>query len=115
MYFSKAPLLLLYIRLFGIETWLRMTCYVTLAATAVLHLVCAIYASIGCIPADGKYESTFVLNCAEATHIPVLLRCFAAIATDVVALVLPLVVVAKLHLPTSRKIGLVLVFTTGIL
>lgn len=115
MYFAKAPLLLLYIRLFGIEKWLRRTCYATLAASAVLHLVCAIYASIGCIPADGKYESAFVLKCAEATQIPVLLRCFAAIATDIVALVLPLMVVAGLHLPTSRKIGLALVFTTGIL
>ncbi|KAK7926712.1 CFEM domain-containing protein [Apiospora marii] len=114
MYFAKAPLLLLYIRLFGIELWLRVACYVTLAATAVLHLVCAIYASVGCIPADGKYESAFVLKCVAATQIPVLLRCFAAIATDVVALVLPLMIVAGLHLPMSRKIGLVLVFTTGI-
>ncbi|KAK7975790.1 hypothetical protein PG989_014253 [Apiospora arundinis] len=114
MYFAKAPLLLLYIRIFGIKKWFRVVCYTVLLATAVIYLACALYSGISCIPADGLYDDSFVLECAQSTFVPALCRCFTSIFTDLVALSLPLSVVVKLHLPRGRKIGLALVFMTGI-
>ncbi|KAK8135354.1 hypothetical protein PG984_003294 [Apiospora sp. TS-2023a] len=115
MYFAKAPLLLLYIRIFGIKRWLRVVCYTVLLATAIVYLVCALYSGIRCVPADGLYDDSFVLECAQSTFVPALCRCFTSIFTDLVALSLPLSVVVKLQLPRGRKIGLALVFMTGIL
>ncbi|KAI1371224.1 hypothetical protein F4677DRAFT_450646 [Hypoxylon crocopeplum] len=114
MYFAKVPLLLFYIRIFSIKKWLRITCYVVLAATAVVYLVCAIYSGANCIPGNGIYDVPFQLQCEARTLIPALCRCFTSIFTDVVALSLPLAVVTRLHLPRTRKIGLALVFMTGI-
>lgn len=115
MYFSKAPLLLLYIRIFGIHKWLRVACYLTLAATAVIFLVCALYSGVNCIPSGGVYDAPFLLKCMTNTFTPALCRCFTSIFTDIIALSLPLAVVAKLHLPRARKIGLAVVFMSGIL
>lgn len=115
MYFSKAPLLLLYVRIFGIHRWLRISCYFTLTVTAVIYLVCAIYSGVNCIPNNGTYDAPFLLKCATSTFIPALCRCFTSIFTDIVALLLPLTVVAKLHLPRARKAGLAVVFMSGIL
>ncbi|KAI5919379.1 hypothetical protein F4810DRAFT_510352 [Camillea tinctor] len=114
MYFAKTPLILLYIRLFGIHQWLRVSCYLLLTVTAVIYLVCAIYSGVNCISHDGNYDTPFLLRCMTNTFIPALCRCFTSIITDILILLLPLPVVAKLHLPRARKIGLMIVFMTGI-
>ncbi|KAI0118992.1 hypothetical protein F4814DRAFT_458418 [Daldinia grandis] len=114
MFFAKAPIFLFYIRIFNINNWLRITCYVVLTTTAIAYSACSIYSGVNCIPSSGVYDTSFLNQCAERTLIQAIVRCFISISTDIIALSLPLAIVTKLHLPLSRKIGLALVFMTGI-
>lgn len=53
-------------------------------------------------------------DCIEITHIKMAIG-GANILTDFVIMVMPLPLVLKLHLGRAQKIGLMLVFSTGIL
>ncbi|KAI1477572.1 hypothetical protein F4774DRAFT_193048 [Daldinia eschscholtzii] len=115
LFFAKAPILLFYIRVFRIKRWLRVTCYIVLATTAVVYAACAIYSGVNCIPGNNIYSLSFLSRCLERNFIPVLVRCFTSITSDAVAISLPLAVVTKLKLPVPKKMALALVFMMGIL
>jgi hypothetical protein len=114
MYFSKTPLLLLYIRLFYVKRWLRFSCYFILVATAIVYLVCAAFSGSHCIPSDGDYDLEFQSDCMNNTFPTALARCFTSIFSDLLILSLPLPVIMALNLPTPRKTGLAVVFLTGV-
>jgi hypothetical protein len=115
MYFSKTPLLLLYIRIFYVKTWLRLSCYAILATTAIIYLVCAAFSASHCvISSGGNYDAEFQADCIANSLVTALVRCFTSIFCDLLILALPIPVILALNLPASRKTALAVVFLTGI-
>lgn len=115
MYFAKTPLLVFYIRTFGIKRWLRNTCYIILVVTALIYLVCMTYACVHCNPSGKSLDAVFLVECTTSTYVTSICRCFTSVLTDVSILVLPLSTIFKLHLPFHKKIGLAVMVMSGIL
>ncbi|RYP86359.1 hypothetical protein DL769_000743 [Monosporascus sp. CRB-8-3] len=95
MYTAKLPLLLLFIRTFGIEKWLRWTCKFLI-----------IFGMLGFLA---------TATCITAVTHGAISRGSLSLTMDLIMFALPLPVIKKLHLPFRRKIGLALVFMTGLL
>ncbi|KAF2472306.1 uncharacterized protein BDR25DRAFT_221038 [Lindgomyces ingoldianus] len=77
MWASKAPILLLYTRIFGVERWLRRTSYAASASGVALGVI--------------------------------------SVITDLIIFFLPISSILKMQLPFAKKLGLLIVFMTGIL
>ncbi|EPE33788.1 hypothetical protein GLAREA_06801 [Glarea lozoyensis ATCC 20868] len=111
---SKAPILLLYIRLFGVKNWLKVSSYITLAVTFIIFFVGMVYTGVACSPGNKVLDIPFILNCTTtSTKIGVTLGTTSVVA-DLIILVLPIPVILKLQMAGPKKIGLFIVFLTGV-
>lgn len=115
MYLSKTPLLVFYIRVFGVKNWLRWTCLTTLVLTAVSYLGSSAYAAVHCSPKGSGMDQGAITRCMEHGHTQNMIHGFTSVFADMLILCLPLTIVSKLHLPPSKKAGLTVVFLLGIL
>ncbi|KAI1767906.1 hypothetical protein GGR53DRAFT_51104 [Hypoxylon sp. FL1150] len=109
---SKTPILFLYIRLFGSERWLRVCSYATLVSSAVILGAGVIAVGAVCIRRhEGAVAETRCRNYWDRAWV----ACGStSLGADLVVLALPLPIIAKLRLPTRKKLGLALVFASGI-
>ncbi|KAI0096817.1 hypothetical protein F4776DRAFT_658602 [Hypoxylon sp. NC0597] len=115
MYTAKLPLLFLFIRLFGVEKWLRWTCRFLIVFGLLGFLTAATYTSVSCSPQLHIVAVPFLFKCVTAVTNGCISRGSLSLTMDLVMFVLPLPVITKLKLPLRRKLGLVLVFMTGLL
>ncbi|KAI1207434.1 uncharacterized protein F4807DRAFT_434567 [Annulohypoxylon truncatum] len=117
MWTAKAPVLLLYIRLFGLHKWMRLSCLATLAVMALVILIGDAYNAAKCMPQDitspGYIE--YVTNCNRVGSTVGVICGFVGVFSDAVIFCLPLPILAKLHLPLAKKLGLSVVFLVGAL
>ncbi|KAI0148434.1 hypothetical protein GGR57DRAFT_475445 [Xylariaceae sp. FL1272] len=111
---SKAPVLLLYIRLFGVKTWMRYASYITLVISFLGFAGPALPALIQCRPFDTPYTIPKWTRCSASTFLSGFGQGATSITIDLVILLLPLHPIYSLNLPLRRRIGLGLVFLTGI-
>lgn len=115
MWCSKAPIIFLFISLFGIERWLRFVSYATLVVLAVAVISAAGVTSATCNPNGDDLSPLFLLECSDvASKVGVGLGVISVVV-DVIIMVIPIPVVIKLNLPTHKKAGLFVMFTSGIL
>ncbi|KAK3989378.1 hypothetical protein QBC44DRAFT_291240 [Cladorrhinum sp. PSN332] len=114
---AKVPILLLIVRLFGINNWLRITSYVVMAGSFVIFLVCMALTGAKCAPtSEAKYNNIgFLITCANTGSKTGVVIGGTAVAMDVIILILPLPVLSQLRLPARQKIGLFVVFLSGTL
>ncbi|KAI1259257.1 hypothetical protein F5Y18DRAFT_433541 [Xylariaceae sp. FL1019] len=111
----KAPLLFLYLRLFGIKRWLTLGSYATLGVMATAYTAGLVAIPPACTPRTDSLTSEFISSCQLRTRqINVYLGAVSVLA-DLVILLLPLPVVINLSLVVRSKIGLILVFLSGFL
>lgn len=115
MYFSKTPLLILYIRLFGIKSWLRVTCYATLALSFVLFLTSLSVVGTACSHSEEAPDPMLLAKCIKTKMLVGVMNGSTAVVTDIIVVILPLPTIAKLALPLHKKIGLAVLFLSGIL
>jgi hypothetical protein len=119
MWTSKAPILLLFIRLFGIDKSLRITCYAILVLTALAYLVDAIVPGALCPPKQVEFTDVMALmnlaSCSKRSSEAGVASGTISLVTDLIILVLPLPFIAKMHLAFHKKVGLMAVFLMGIL
>lgn len=113
MYFSKLPLLILFLRTFGVKRWLRYTCYSLMVFTAIGFLASAMYTGIRCSPEIYTADVPFLFQCVSATFYTTVSRNALSLAVDVVIFVLPLPIILRLKMALHKKIGIALVFLTG--
>ncbi|KAF4631711.1 hypothetical protein G7Y89_g6426 [Cudoniella acicularis] len=114
---AKAPILLLFIRLFGVHRWIRVTSIAILVVTGVAIIVGDSYNAAKCAPpkSDDGMTLVFLSNCSTASsYVGVTLGTFGLVA-DIIIFVLPLPIIAKLHLPLGKRIGIAIVFLAGFL
>ncbi|XXG99645.1 hypothetical protein Hte_005986 [Hypoxylon texense] len=108
---SKAPILFIYIRLFGSQRWLRWCSYGTLLVLTIPQLASVIAVSAVC----GKHGNDPSMDCLELWD-EAWVACGAlSLAVDVVILLSPIPVILQLKLPVRKRLGLALVFASGIL
>lgn len=112
MWTAKAPILILYIRLFSIDKVLKIICYLTLTITAILSTVFAIL-PLAVRNSGSEYVWMYYWS-IESSLAGVVIGAIA-VTTDVVILVLPQRSIYKMQLPLHKKVGLVVVFFTGIM
>ncbi|KAI0976664.1 hypothetical protein F4678DRAFT_120418 [Xylaria arbuscula] len=113
LWFSKAPILFLYIKLFGVSHWLRWTSYATLLITGLVYLAGLIYTLVMC-PTD---QVTLIAyqTCAHSNTLAGVISGFVSVIADAIIFILPIPVIFGLQLETSKKIGLSVTFLSGIL
>ncbi|KAI0141773.1 hypothetical protein GGR57DRAFT_398634 [Xylariaceae sp. FL1272] len=117
-WFCKAPLLLFYIRLFGVKDIVRLVCYITLVVTALVYVITSTYAAMECNPYSPYNYSLgregYLARCvplyARVSFIP---TCTFSLIQDIINFVLPIPLIWRLNLSRSKKVGLCFVFVWG--
>ncbi|KAI1187612.1 hypothetical protein F5B17DRAFT_399041 [Nemania serpens] len=110
----KAPILFLYIRLFGIKKWLRVTSYTTLVLTALVYASGIIAIPPACTPRTHDLSEEFIDNCQTRTRMISVYLGSVSVLADVIILVLPMPVVFGLKLLVRSRVGLVFLFLSGL-
>lgn len=115
MWCSKAPILLLYIAIFGIRVMLRISSYIVLVLLGIATLVAAAGTSAACDPRGGGITAEFILQCHQMGSKYGVALGFVSVFVDVIIIILPIPAVWQLNLPKHKKVGLSIMFMSGIL
>ncbi|KAI1120269.1 hypothetical protein F5Y10DRAFT_290040 [Nemania abortiva] len=111
---SKIPILFLYIRLFGVKRWLKILSYVLLFVLVVLIVVSIVAIAVVCAPHAEIEPQSHLLKCNNwSAHNGIATGIFSLVL-DIIIFLLPIPIIINLRLPTSRKIGLAVVFASGL-
>ncbi|KAK0620764.1 hypothetical protein B0T14DRAFT_430816 [Immersiella caudata] len=109
----KCCILLLYLRLFQVVRWFRISCWALLAIVAI-YCTASIAATIfQCQPVIRAFDKDTPGHCLDTAKFWFANAGFS-IATDVIILLLPMPLVWKLEVPRTQKVALVAVFAVGI-
>ncbi|KAI1375703.1 hypothetical protein F4677DRAFT_114681 [Hypoxylon crocopeplum] len=111
----KAPILFLYIQVFGIKRWMRFASYATLIITFLFLLGWNIWLLYKNIPRNDLVTPEFLAESSYSGSVAGVASGALGLVADVVIFVLPFPVIGSLQLPLHKKIGLVVVFLTGLL
>ena len=115
MWCSKAPILFLYISLFGVRRWLRITSYITLVMFAAAIIVAAAIATAPCDPNHQDPDFSMLLHCTDINSKVGVGLGVLSVTADVIIIILPIPVIMTLNLPGAKKFGLLVMFMSGIL
>ncbi|KAI9148472.1 hypothetical protein HJFPF1_12304 [Paramyrothecium foliicola] len=111
---SKAPILMVYIRIFGVQAWLRWACHIVLIVSALGYIASFIPAIIKCRPLDTPHTPEKWVECSESNFTGSAVAGVVSVVVDLCILIFPLRPIYLLNLSTRRKIGLGIVFCSGI-
>lgn len=116
IFFAKASLFLLYLRLFTPDRWTRKFIYLGLVITFAAYLATTVAFGGFCLPRPSESWAEALLSprCGKATGMTYIQGIFNVVS-DFYILILPVPVVIKLRLPLKRKIGVCAIFMTGLL
>ena len=116
MLFIKLTFFLLYIQIFHPMRWLRISSYVNATALCAFYGACTVEQLIFTIPRSSETWSSHLVS-SEYAKSDILSVPLSAVGLffDIVILVLPIAGIMRLQLPTRRRIGILLIFLTGLL
>ncbi|KAJ6020039.1 hypothetical protein N7499_003335, partial [Penicillium canescens] len=109
--FTKASILLLYIRIFALPRFILMS-RIALGVISTYGLWCVLSSILSCIPVNAFWDTSIQGRCIKREF----LWFFNAginIVTDLGILVMPIPVLSHLQLSWKRKFGLMLIFAAG--
>ncbi|ROW10728.1 hypothetical protein VPNG_05124 [Cytospora leucostoma] len=112
IFFAKASILLLYLRIFGVNRWLRTTIYIGITLLAIFYTAMACAGIVGVVQCVGLAAAS-IQFCSDIGGPIQLAQSAFNVITDVWILILPMPLVLKLQMPRARKIGLLAVFAVG--
>ena len=115
--FAKLSFFILYFQLFRPMLWMRVCVYVGAAFLVAVHVGMFIAMVVLTTPSSGESWVDHIFSQREHNSQFELSVPFAAVGFvfDMYLLLLPLGAVWKLQLPNRRKIGVTLIFMTGLL
>ncbi|EMR64780.1 putative integral membrane protein [Eutypa lata UCREL1] len=115
LWLSKAPIIFVYLRLFGIHKWLRYISWATLVVAALVYIAGLIFTLVKC-PVDPN-NATFPAyqDCAASNTLTGVISGFVSVVVDMIIFTLPIPIILRLKLEMSKKIALGLTFFSGIL
>ena len=113
--FTKASILLLYLRLFSPSRTVRYVIYFNLSANVVVYVTGFFVEAFLCTPREAIWnpwiEDYKCLN-ENAVHMA---SALLNVLSDFAILVLPISSVWSLQMPKEKKLGVIAVFATGLL
>lgn len=114
----KLSLFLLLLEAFGSLRWLRHLIYTGILVTGIVHGSICIALAAACIPRHDNSKLAYLTaisapRCARNYYLNVWPGLFN-IFSDCYLLILPLPAVWHLHLPTGKKVGITMMFLTGL-
>ncbi|KAI1206940.1 uncharacterized protein F4807DRAFT_208691 [Annulohypoxylon truncatum] len=112
---TKAPILLLYLKLFGVYPWLRWASYITLVVTALCFIAAMAITLAHCDLTDSYAEPATLDKCISASATGAIFSGFIAVFADVIIFCLPIPAIARMRIALSKKVGLGIIFCSGIL
>lgn len=116
MLFLKTTFFILYLQLFNPMRWLRLSAYIGITFTVMFYAGMTIALFIFTTPRQDEtwlsHQFTHSEQLALAMSIP---HSCVGLAVDVYILVLPIIAVSKLQMPARRKVGIILLFATGLM
>lgn len=112
---SKLAILSFYWRVFR-YTSIRIPILVLIAAVSIWVTIRTFMVIFHCVPVQAYWDKT-IKDAHCALNAPTLFFCTILIhcVMDCIILVLPVIEVAKMHLPWSKKLAVVGLFTSGIM
>ncbi|KAI1364390.1 hypothetical protein F5Y08DRAFT_214996 [Xylaria arbuscula] len=113
LWFSKAPILFLYTKLFGVHRWLLYISWGTLLITGLVYIAGLIFTLVSCATDDLTLLA--YQQCAHDNTLTGVISGFVSVFADAVIFLLPIPIIFGLQLETSKKIGLSITFLSGIL
>ena len=116
MLFLKVTFFIMYLHIFGPMRWLRLCGYAGATLTAVFYGAMTITTLIFTTPRhddDNSWLSHYVSKAGKHATVISVPQSVVGLAIDLVILILPIIAVLQLQLPKRRKIGVILIFTTG--
>ncbi|CAG8984289.1 hypothetical protein HYALB_00010714 [Hymenoscyphus albidus] len=114
-YFARVPLVLLYLRFFGVKKWLRVSSYTFLIVYPLTLVAGVIFTAVKCNPNGKDLDAPWLGSCIHNGFIVGVWNGSFAALSDIILFILPLPIVFNLHLFFDKKLSLVVVFMTGIL
>lgn len=114
-FFAKAAILILYYRAFKPKKWMRWSCWFLAFVSFGAYWQTVPQTFIYCMPHNGGAWDLNVLQKCNHLKIPGLVHGAMNVALDIVMVILPVPIVAKLQVPLSKKIALSAIFATGLL
>jgi hypothetical protein len=106
---------LFFVRLFGTLRWVTVTCYTLLVFTFVAYLAYLAALLAFCIPRDGEpWASNLTQRCASTAPGTIVMG-VVALVIDLAMFLIPFLIIPKLNLSRSNKMGLATVFLFGFL
>ncbi|MCJ1405216.1 hypothetical protein MMC11_008443 [Xylographa trunciseda] len=121
----KLSLLWFYRRTFLVnQKWLRVAWWINVGYIILWTVGCTLFYIAQCIPPDYYWQRVYLLlkippptpltgECRSATPELIALPLILSLASDFGILLLPVVTLARLHMRTSRKLGLIVIFSLG--
>ena len=115
MTLAKLTFFLTYLQIFWPLKWLRVCIYIGIAATTMFYLAVEVFWLVEITPRHGQTFASVAVSPAEFRVLLLSVPTAAVgLGIDLYLLILPITAVAQLQLPTRRKIGVILIFLTGI-
>lgn len=116
MLLVKLTFFLLYLQIFQPLRWLRVSTYIGASALCAFYGACTIVQFVFATPRpDETWESHLLSPDELKSSILSVPLSAVGLVFDIVILALPIAVVMRLQLPTRRKLGIALIFATGLL
>lgn len=113
IFFAKASILLLYIRVFGPIRWIRYLVCVGMVFLFLVTWITVPLHTIYCTPRHGaRWDPSVLSRCQRVAVVGIVQGTFHVIF-DIFIIVLPLPVIFNLNLEFRKKLGLAAVFMTG--
>ena len=115
MWSAKSAIPTLYIHIFGTVAWFPRTCIFWVVFMSLIYGANIVVSAVYYIPHKGEsWGKKAIQRCAKSTCFAVVIGVFSLIS-DVVIFLLPFPLLLKLKLTRSKKIGLIVVFSVGLL
>ncbi len=115
MIFTKLTFFLVYLQLFHPFKWLRVCIYIGATLTTIFYVTVEVCWIVWITPRKGQTFASVAVSPAMFKSLLLSVPVAAVgLAIDLYLLVLPITAVMQLQLPTRRKVGVTLMFLTGL-
>lgn len=111
----KLTFFLVYFQIFRPFKWLRTCVYIGASITTAFYFATFIYWTVSITPRRGQSFAEVAVSPAEFKSLRLSVPIAAVgLGTDLYLLILPITAVLQLKLPTRRKVGVIMIFLTGL-
>lgn len=110
---TKTSLLLLYLRVFWVHEYVRVSCYATLGIVVLWSVASILATMFQCIPVQAAWDEAITSKVCINSNAQWYQYGIINIITDVMILSLPVREVLRLHTSKSEKYGLLVTFLVG--